>query len=228
MQKIIKWFKNYWYYYKWQVLASAFVLFIVIFCVVQCSTQEKYDIHFTYAGQDIISNQIDDVRSAIRATFTTKEEKESNGISIRDIVWVNDALALEYQQNGIYYDPKTNSDNAKLLYNEAASGNSFVYIIDKQQYEKLKADGIFAPLSDVFGEDVPECATDEYGIDFLKTDFAKYFEVFKEWKGELVLCLRSGTLSESLINRIKGSKQYEKSYELHKQVFKDIVSFKAG
>ena len=211
MQKIIKWFKNYWYYYKWQVIVAAFLLFVVTFCVVQCSTQDKYDIHFTYAGPDHISNQIDDIRSAVRAVFTTREEKVSNGISVRDIVWVNDALAAEYQKNDVYFDPKTNSDNAKLLYNEAASGNSFIYIIDKQQYERLKADGVFSPLSDVFGDKTPDGAIDDYGIDFLDTDFAKYFDVFKEWKGELVLCLRSGTLSESLINRLKGSKQYEKA-----------------
>ena len=97
MQKIIKWFNKYWYYYKWYTIATAFVLFVVIFCVVQCSAQDKYDIHLTYAGADIISNKIDDIRSAVRATFTTKQEKESTGISVRDIVWINDELAQEYK-----------------------------------------------------------------------------------------------------------------------------------
>lgn len=225
MQKIIKWFKNYWYYYKWQVVVTAFVLFVVSFCVIQCSTQEKYDIHLTYAGSDVISNQIDDIRAAIRTTFTTKAEKESKGISIRDIVWVNDALAVQYQKEGVYFDAKTNSDNAKLLSTEVASGNSFIYLIDKQQYDKLKESGVFAPIGDIFA-DTPECAFDDYGIYFKQTDFAKYFDVFDEWDDDIVLCLRSGTLSESLINRLKGSKQYEKSYELHKQVFIDIVNFR--
>jgi len=225
MQKIVKWFTNYWYYYKWYTIAAAFILFVVVFCVVQCSVQDKYDIHLTYAGADMISNDIDDIRSALRATFTTRSEKESNGISVRDIVWVNSETAAEYIKNGVFFDPKQNQDNEKLLFNEIASGNSFVYILDRQQYEKLKADGVFAPLSDVFGIKTPEHAIDEYGIDFKATAFASYFDVFKDWRGDLVLCLRSGTLFESLINRLKSSEQYKKSYELHKQVFIDIVEF---
>ena len=228
MQKIVNWFKNYWYYYRWPVLASAFVLFIVIFCVVQCSAQEKFDVYITYAGPDNISNQIDDITSAVRAVYTTKEEKNSRGISVRNLLWINSELAAEYVKNDIYYDNQLNTDNAKLLSTEVVSGNSFIYILDKQQYENLKSSGVFAPLSDVFGDKDPNGAIDEYGIDFKSTDFAKYFEVFNEWKGDLVLCLRSGTLSESLLNKLKGSKQYEQSYNLHKQIFIDIVEFDAG
>jgi len=226
MQKIVNWFKNYWYYYKWQTFATLFILAILIFCVVQCSTQEKYDVHFTYAGPDAIAYQIDDIRSAVRASYTTPEEKNAKGISIRDLVWVNDTIAADYVKNGVYFDPQKNAESEKLLYTEAASGNSFIYILDRPQYERLKADGIFAPLSDVFGIKTPDHAIDEYGIDFKSTEFAKYFDVFKEWKGDLVICLRSSTLSESLINRVRGSKQYEQSYKLHKQVFADIVEFK--
>ena len=225
MQKILSWFKNYWYYYKVRVLIAAFLLIVVIVCVVQCASLEKFDVYLTYAGPDNISSQIDDVRAAVRSTYTTKDEKFAKGISVRDIIWVNDSIAAEYVRDGVYFDPSVNADNEKLLYNEAASGNSFIYIIDRQQYERLKADGVFAPLSEIFGVEVPDCATDDYGIDFKSTDFAKYFEVFREWKGDLVLCLRSGTLSESLINRLRGSASYERSYKLHKQIFIDIVRF---
>lgn len=226
MRKIIDWFKNYWYYYKVQVLIAAFVLVVVIVCVVQCSSQEKFDVYITYAGPDNISSQIDDVRSAIRSVYTSKEEKEARGISVRDLIWVNDGLAAQYVRDGIYYDPSVNVNNEKLLYNEAASGNSFIYIIDRQQYEKLKASGVFAPLSEIFGTSVPDTAIDEYGIDFKSTGFAGYFDCFKEWNGDLVLCLRSGTLAESLINRVRGSKAYKRSYDLHKMIFADIVRFK--
>ncbi len=225
MQKIISWFKNYFYYYKWYFIIGAFLLTLTVVLVVQCSSQEKYDVYITYAGPDNISNQVEDIRSSVRSAYTTKEEKSAGGISVRDIIWVNDGLAAEYINNGIYYDPKQNTDNATLLFNEIASGNSFIYILDRQQYEKLKKDGVFEPLSDIFGTKTAECAIDEYGIDFKSTAFAKYFECYKEWKGDLVLCMRSDTLSESLINRLKGSKQYERSYKLHRQIFMDLVEF---
>lgn len=228
MQKIIHWFKNYWYYYKWRVIIAAFALFVVLFCVIQCSVQEKFDVYITYAGQDNIKDQINDITAAIRKTYTTKEEKETKGISVRNIIWINDKLAAEYRNKDIYFDATENNSNAELLKTEAVSGNSFIYILDKQQYVRLRDSGIFEPLSAVFGENTPETAVDEYGIDFMSTNFAKYFDVFKEWKGELVLCLRSGTLAESPINKLKGSGKYQKSYDLHKQIFKDIVEFSVG
>ena len=144
---------------------------------------------------------------------------------MRDIVWINDELAQEYKNEDKPFNAQTNADNAKLLYTEVASGNSFIYILDRQQYEKLKQDGVFEPLADVFGDNIPKSAIDEYGIDFKNTEFAAYFDCFKEWRGDLVLCLRSSTLSESLVNRLRGSKSYERSYELHRQVFMDLAQF---
>ena len=176
-----------------------------------------------HSARQIISS-IEGIGGEINA-YTTKEEKSAGGISVRDIIWVNDALAAEYVNNGVFYDAKQNTDNATLLFNEIASGNSFIYILDRQQYEKLKKDGVFEPLSDVFGNKTLDCAIDEYGIDFKSTAFAKYFDCYKDWKGELVLCLRSDTLSESLINRLKGSQQYERAYKLHRQIFIDLVEF---
>ena len=225
LQKVIKWLKNYWYYYKWRVIVIAFVLAVVIFCVVQCSMQEKYSIFITYSGPDHISLRIDDIRSAVKSTFKSDAEKNAQSISVRDIVWVNSKLAAKYQDEGIYYNAAQNSDNAKLLDVEAASGDSFIYILDSEQYERLKRQGVFAPLSEIFGTDIPASAYDEYGIKFKDTEFASYFPCFADMSDDLILCLRTKDLSASLINTMKGKKAYEKSYALHKTVFIDILRF---
>lgn len=226
MQKIVTWFKNYWYYYKWRVIAAAFILIIIVFCTVQCATQERYAIFITYAGPDHISLRIDDIRGAVRSAFTTDGEKNAGSISVRDIIWVNSGLAVKYQNEGIYYNAAQNEDNAKLLYNEAAAGDSFIFIIDKEQYARLKGEGLFTPLSEIFGADIPVSAYDECGIKFKDTEFASYFSCFEDMSDDLILCLRTKELSVSLINRLKGKSAYERSYVLHKQIFTDIVNFK--
>ncbi len=225
MQKVFAWFKNYWYYYKWRVLAVGFILAVLIFCAVQCAVQERYAVYITYAGPDNISTRIDDIKNAVKMTYTTDEEKNAGGISVRDIVWVNSKLAVKYQQDGIYYNNAQNADNAKLLYNEAAAGDSFIYIIDAEQYARLKGEGLFTPLSEIFGKDIPDTAYDEYGIKFKDTEFASYFPCFEDLNGDLILCLRTKELSVSLVNRLKGKSAYEKSYALHKQIFTDVVNF---
>ena len=225
LQKILNWFENYWYYYKWRVIVAAFLLVVILFCVVQCATQERYAIFITYAGPDHIAARIDDIRSAVKSTFTTDEEKNAGGISVRDIIWVNSKLAVKYTEEGIYYNAAQNADNAKLLYNEAAAGDSFIYIIDREQYLRLKGEGLFTPLSEVFGNNLPAAAYDECGVKFKDTGFAKFFSCFEDLDEDLILCLRTKELSVSLVNRLKGKRAYERSYSLHKQIFTDIVNF---
>ena len=48
--KIVKWFRNYWYYYKWTVIGIAFALFVIIFCTLQTCSSDSPDITFLYAG----------------------------------------------------------------------------------------------------------------------------------------------------------------------------------
>lgn len=51
MEKIKKWFENFWYYHKWHFICWFLVALAFILCVAQCASVEKYDyniIMFTY------------------------------------------------------------------------------------------------------------------------------------------------------------------------------------
>ena len=48
--KIINWFRNYWYYYKWMVIGIAFAVFVVLFCTLQTCSKGSPDITILYAG----------------------------------------------------------------------------------------------------------------------------------------------------------------------------------
>ena len=42
--RFLKWLDNYWYHYKWRTIVILFFAVLLIVCVVQCSTVEKYDL----------------------------------------------------------------------------------------------------------------------------------------------------------------------------------------
>ena len=49
----------------------------------------------------------------------------------------------------------------------------YIYIMDKEVYELYKNSGVFVPLSDIYGEDLPEFANDDFSLIYSETEFAK-------------------------------------------------------
>ncbi|MBR0327384.1 MAG: hypothetical protein IIX09_06230, partial [Clostridia bacterium] len=50
MEKLKLKLENYWYHYKYHTLLGVLALVACLFALVQCSGNEEYDIHITYAG----------------------------------------------------------------------------------------------------------------------------------------------------------------------------------
>ena len=58
----IQWLKNYWYYYKWYVIAGVFVIIVLAILLTQSLTVEKYDLTVLWTS----NTYIDDSRSEER------------------------------------------------------------------------------------------------------------------------------------------------------------------
>lgn len=228
MGKIKKWFSDYWYYYKWYFIGGGAALIFLIIMLAQCSKNVDYDVYITYTGPDYIGNELTDISDSIKSTLFGETETQVSEISIRDLTYVNSKLAEEYLKNDIYYSAQQNSDNKKVLNNEVSVGDSYIYIIDRELYDSLKNTGAFSPLSDVFTEgNIPASAIDEYGIQFNKTAFCKYYNsLYNTFTDDMILCLRRD-FSSSFLNFFKGSEKQKDAYELHKAVFVSIVNYTA-
>ncbi len=224
MKKIINWFKSYGYYYKWHFVFGAFALLLLTLLIVQLFTRPDYSIYITYAGPDSMSREdLNDMKSSVTSVMRSELKSQELEISIRDILYVNTDLAVEYQQNDIFFSASSNSDAVKLLNQEIAVGDSFIFLIDKEQYESVRDNNALTPLSDIF-QTSPDSKYDDYGIVFTKTDFAQFFDCYKNFEDDMILCLRRDT-SESTLSWLKGRKSAQEDFELHKKVFCDIVNF---
>ena len=225
MKKIINWFKEYGYYYKMHFVAGGFALILCIILVVQIFTKTDYDIFVTYLGP--VSHTVEGLESienAIKETLDDELSKEVKEISIRDIVYLNKELFIQGKNDNMFVSSTSNSDAVKLLNSEISVGDSYIYILDKEQYDKVKTSGALSKLSDVT-KNVPEGA-EIYGIPLKKTEFGNSFACFANYRDDMYLCLRANT-SESAVSALKGKESVEAEFELHRKVFECILNYQS-
>lgn len=223
MKRIINWFKEYGYYYKAHFVIGAFALLMAVIIIIQVATKVDYDIYVTYLGPIAHNTDtLDSIEKAILSTLSDDLKDEVKEISIRDIVYLNTELFSESRDNDMFVSATSNSDAVKLLNNEIAVGDSYIYILDKEQYDKIKLSGALSKLSDVL-TDIPDGA-DVYGIPLKQTQFGQTFACFANYRDDMILCLRANT-STSAISSFKGTEAVQAEFELHKKVFQCIVSY---
>lgn len=223
MEKLKKWFNNYWYYYKWYTVVLFAVLLVVIICTLQCSTAVDYDLYMTYAGHQNIMHSLEPIREAVKDAVTGDKAEDIEYVAIRDMVYVNDEIAKEYLKNDLFFSPTQNADVVKTLQSELIAGDAYIYFIDRELFAIYEKSGVFAKLTDVLGA-LPESAEGEYGIRFAETEFYKSNSCFHSWGDDVILCLKAEQ-SDSAIGFFRGRNKQKQAYELHRDVFIDIMNY---
>lgn len=76
------------------------------------------------------------------------------------------------------------------------------------------------PLSDIFGEELPESAADEYGIRLGDTAFYRYFSGARMMPADTILAVRSPDAPG-----IQGDEKKLEELDRHVQLLRAIVEF---
>lgn len=208
--KFFKWLGNLWYHYKWQILIGLFVVFTVTVCVVQCAGREKSDALFVYAGDRIMSG----------------EEREALSAAL------GETLAQDYDKDGkktvqlvtfsIFSDgtqPIGSADAARDLTNYLNTGECSVWIVSPYVYETAGLSSRAVPLSESFGEKLPQGAVDGVAVLLQETVFYRQFEktvgaIFPEDQPVYLLLGKPTVL---------GKAADERQYERGKQLYFSII-----
>ena len=96
-----------------------------------------------------------------------------------------------------------------------------LYFIRKDAYERCK--DAFVPLSDIFGENIPESAYDDKGIAFSKTAFHDSNPAFSCLSDDVVIALKEKPYIFSIFGRQRRAEA--KSFSAHLEIFKSIVLY---
>lgn len=227
--KIVKWFRNYWYYYKWWVIGIAFALCVLLVCTLQVCSAPKQDISILYAGTfPPADNSVPDMHRAFEAVLP--EDYNGDGEKVVDM-----AMLMIYSEDQIkeiesnlddddapIINRYTNSGEFSKFQNLVVSGEYYVCLLEPWLFDIVNSEGGFVKLSDIFGA-TPEKAVNDYAIRLSDTELGGYYEALKLLPRDTYLCLRTPGTMHTVLGNGKGSEAYEQAVEF----IKAVVEFEA-
>lgn len=202
---------NFWYYHKWKIIATVFVTFVLVVCIFQSCSREKYDVNVLYAGPYAYSGSekeavMGELTSALPRDFDGNGEKfvglvAYNVMSKEQIEALKEQLKNDPENEGLVLDTNYYTTENELYSSALMTGEYAVLLIDESLYQRLAEDeGRLRKLSDVFAE-IPESAFSDYGIRFSETALYKKSEQLGKLPDSMVLCLLSPYVIGSTSNK---------------------------
>lgn len=231
MNKIINWFKNYWYYYKWPIIIVGFFVVAAAIMIPQVLNNTDYDIHIIYAGPYIF--QLGEKEQA-EEIFRSLMTRDYNGDGEKNVILANLTIMTDEQlkqameeaskRTGptIILNQYSSAQMERAFSQEIFAGESVICLLDPSKYEQVKKQDGFLPLAEALGYKT-DLAFDDYGMYLKDTAVGQYFELFQKFPEDTILCIRR----VSTASVFTGVKKAKESYEYHLDYFKRLVEFKA-
>lgn len=226
--RFVKWWDNFWYHYKWTVIAVAFFVLVFAVCFVQCSQRTLSDTYVTFSGGFVLSEEENTAVSQVLTGLTKTEEGDSKSVGIRSY-----AFFSEEELRTLYTDPETgnfdnagfnrakqaNADRFSSLQDYMMTGECSIWFLSPTVYEELKMkEDIGVSLETTFGKR-PDSAYDDYAVRLGDTELYRYYEALQ--------VLPEDTLVVLSASFVFGASSDEGQYAHVKDLYRAIVTFTA-
>lgn len=230
--RFLRWLDNYWYHYKWHTIIIGFFVVMSLFMFVQCVNREESDLTVAYAGGYTLSGGEQANISKVLGTLIPDEEEGEGHLSVllnAYSVYTDEELRAAYTDEkgelaiAAYNNAKQVSlDHFKTFSTYLMTGESAVWFVSEYVYRDCGLDfaHIARPLSDVYGENLPASAYDEYAIRLADTDLYRYYDALKVLPEDTLILLPH--------SYVWGESAKEESYRYFEALFRAIVDFKGG
>ena len=227
--KFALWLENYWYYYKVHTLIGLFALFVITVCFVQCATKETGDLTVTFAGSYTFrGDERQEFMDAINAV-APKDEESGEKLSV---LLSNYSIYTEDELKKLYTDPETDVMDASAYntakgYNQEQleafgtflkTGESPILFVNEFVFVQQNLATVSVPLSELYGEELPASAYNEYAVRLGDTEFYRYYAAVQVLPEDTLLVLAKPFYM--------GATSNEEVYAKYEQLFRNIVDFK--
>lgn len=227
--KIVKWFRNYWYYYKWTVIGIAFALFVIIFCTLQTCSSDSPDITFLYAGTFPPADMgVVEMEKAFEAALP--EDFNEDGEKDMDL-----AMLMIYSEQQIKEIEKNLDEDEERIINRSqnagelekfqnlvVSGEYYVCLLEPWLFDMVNKEGGFMTLEDAIGYK-PDFAVNDYAVRLSDTELGKYYAALGLLEKDTYLCIRAPGAIQEMTGKGKGSDRFKEAVA----TIKAIIEFKA-
>ena len=224
--KIINWFRNYWYYYKWIVIGIVFALVVIVFCTVQTCSSTSNDITILYAGPFPPANSgVPEMQNSLEAVLP--EDFNGNGeknvsLAMLMIYSEEQLKAIEASDSTIEIDRYQNSLEYQKFQSLIVSGEYYVCMLDPWLFDEVNKEGLFLSLEEAIGYK-PEKAANDYAIKLSDTEFGQYYAAMKLLPEDTYLCIRTPGAMQEMTGKGSESKSFKEAVA----TIKAIIEFKA-
>ena len=223
--KLVEKLDNFWFYHKWHIIISIFVIFALVVCIAQSCSKTDYDVNVLYAGPHTFTitetdSIIEELNGVMPRDFNGDEEKNTAFVTYQvlnteQMEAVQKKLSEEEEGARLdtsYFTSQTDMYNSAIM-----TGEYSILLIDETLYQKLaNMEGRLRKLSEVLAT-VPESAFSEYGIRFSETALAKNSKHLGQLPEDTVLCL----LSPYVFGASSNEKTYSQTTEMFVSMAKD-------
>ncbi len=212
--------ENFWYQHKWHAGLIAFFVIAAVTAAIQLLTHVTPDAYLLYTGPAaIVGNRFECLEEAFSYVLEDTNDDGKIKITMADNTYLNKEQIdekLKLQENA-YFNYSNNSAAYERYMTTITACEHLLCMLDPDLHEEIAANEGFVPLSEIFGEDNPDCYYGDYGIRLGDTEFYKYFTDIHFLPSDTVLAVRTITLDPS------EKKQESQAY--HIEVLKKIVNF---
>lgn len=219
--KLVKWFKNYWYYYKWIVIGLLFAALVVLVCVFQTCSNSKSDISILYAGPFPSSdNGVPKMENALAEVlpedFNGDKEKRVS-LAMLMIYTEEQMKEIEANRKDVKIDRQSNRRELEKFQSLVINGEHAVCLLDPSLFDMVKDAEGFVKLSEVLGYS-PRGAVNDYAVRLSDLPFGQFFSGIKDLPRDTYLCLRTPGAIQSVSGAGKGSDKFEQAVRMVKAI----------
>ena len=227
--KIVNWFRNYWYYYKWMVIGIAFAVFVVLFCTLQTCSGGSPDITILYAGTfPPADNGVVDMEKALEVALPEDfNEDGEKDVALAMLMIYSEEQMKALEEKAKENDTPTidryqNSTEYQKFQSLIVSGEYYVCLLDPWLFDDVNKENLFLPLSEAVGYK-PEKAVNDYAIKLSDTEFGQYYAAMKALPADTYLCIRAPGAMQEMTGKGAESKRFKEAVA----TIKAIIEFKA-
>ncbi|MBQ4353942.1 MAG: hypothetical protein IJC71_03515 [Clostridia bacterium] len=222
--EINRW-ENFWYHHKAKVIIIAAFTFIIGVAVIQFVSRSNPDVSLIYSGPDYITANMNqafcDVLEGIMDDYDGDGKKYAQ---LNDLVFMTEEQIAQFEaqmealgEEGTF-DRIANAQASERFTYEIFGSEASICLLAKEQYEMVRAEGGFVKLSELFGEELPEGAVDEYGVLFADTKLCRFYDAAKIFPDGTILALRRLSTMSALTGKQKAERMHSRCTDLFKKM----------
>lgn len=179
--RVVYWFKNYWYYYKFRTIALLFVIGVIVFGIVSCMDNEPVDLVVYYLSKDPLVYSDDKINLANRIKQYASDF-DKNGTKRIEIVnyWIGEEYDKEAVEDMLSDFNNTFKSGGIMLILADEAGMDYLTTVAKDTETQILSD--LSKLTD-------KAEYDNTAYKLNSTPFMDCNEM-KYWTVDVWMCLR--------------------------------------